>query len=48
MALAAFGADRTIGSCDMSIHPFFQSILGWKAENHGYLEMALWSPRSER
>ena len=28
MAFAAFGADRTIGSCDMSIHPLFQSTLG--------------------
>ena len=48
VAFAAFGADRTIGSCDMSIHPLFQSTLGWKAANQGYLKMALWSPRSER
>ena len=48
MAFAAFGADRTIGSCDMSIYPLFQSTLGWKAVNQGYPKIALWSPRSER
>ena len=48
VAKATFGADRTIGSCDMSIHPLFQSTLGWKAANQGYLKMALWSLRSER
>ena len=48
VASAAFGADRTIGSCDMSIHPFFQSTLGWKAANQGYPKIALWSLRSER
>ena len=30
VAFAAFGANRTIGSCDMSIHPLFQSTLSWK------------------
>ena len=48
MAFAAFGADRTIRSCDMLIHPLFQSTLGWKAVNQGYPKIALWSPRSER
>ena len=48
VAFAAFGADRIIGSCDMSIHPLFQSTLGWKAANQGYPKIALWSPRSER
>ena len=48
MAFAVFEADRTIGSCDISIHPLFQSTLGWKAANQGYLKIALWSPRSER
>ena len=48
VAFAAFGADRTIGSCDMLIHPLFQSTLGWKAANQGYPKIALWSPRSER
>ena len=48
MAFAVFGADRTIGSCDMLIHPLFQSTLGWKAANQGYPKIALWSPRSER
>ena len=48
VAFAMFGADRTIGSCDMLIYPLFQSTLGWKAANQGYLKTALWSPRSER
>ena len=48
VAFAAFGANRTIGSCDISIHPLFQSTLGWKAVNQGYPKIALWSPRSER
>ena len=48
MALAMFGADRTIGSWDMSIQPLFQSTLCWKAANHGYPKISLWSPRSER
>ena len=47
-AFAALGADKTIGSCEMSIHPFFQSTLGWKAANQGYPKIALWSPKSER
>ena len=41
VALAAFGADRTMGSWEMSIHPFFQSTLGWKAVNQGYPKIAL-------
>ena len=48
VAFAAFGADKTIGSCDILIHPFFQSTLGWKTANQGYPKIALWSPRSER
>ena len=41
VALTVLGADRIMESCDISIHPLFQSTLGWKAENQGYLEMAL-------
>ena len=44
VAFAALGADRTMGSCEMLIHPLFQSTLGWKVENQGYLKIALWSP----
>jgi hypothetical protein len=39
---------KIIGSCIWSIHPRFQSIRGWKAANHGYPRMALFSSKSER
>ena len=47
-AFAVLGAKRTMGSCNMLIHPLFQSTLGWKAANQGYPKIALLSPRSER
>jgi hypothetical protein len=31
-----------------SIQPLFQLIHGWNAANHGYLSIALFSPRLER
>src|SRR6266478_2295373 len=43
-ALAASGALNMMGSCVWSIHPLFQSILGWMAANHGYPRIALCSP----
>ena len=33
-AWVASGAHSTMGSCPWSIHPLFQSILGWNAGNH--------------
>jgi hypothetical protein len=48
VALCAFEAHKTIGSWVWSIHPFFQSIFGCTAANHGYPKMALCSPRSDR
>jgi hypothetical protein len=48
IAFCAFGAHRTIGSWVWSIHPFFQSILGCTAVNHGYPKMALCSPRLDK
>ena len=37
---------RMIGSCDESIHPHFQSILGCTAANQEYPSIALFSLRS--
>ena len=48
VAFCAFGALSTMGSWEWSIHPFFQSILGWVAANHGYPGITLCSPRSDR
>ena len=41
VALAASGADRTMGGCEVSIYPLFQSTLGWKAANQGYPKITL-------
>ena len=48
VAFYAFGAWSTMGSWEWSIHPFFQSILGWVAVNHRYLRITLCSPKSDR
>ena len=45
MAFFALSAQKIIGSWVWSIHPYFQSIFGWFAANHGYPNMALCSPR---
>src|SRR5487761_1264927 len=34
-ASATSGALKIMGSCEWSIHPLFQSMLGWTAANHG-------------
>ena len=47
-ALFAFGARNMMGSCEESIHPLFQSILGCVAANHEYPRIASFSPRSVR
>ena len=47
-AFCASGLCRIIGSCDESIHPLAQSILGCVDANHGYPSITLLSPRSER
>ena len=47
-ALVAFGAQNITDSWVWSIHPLFQSIRGWKAANHGYPRMTLFSPRFKR
>ena len=44
----ASGARNIMGSCEESIHPLFQSILGCMAVSHEYPKMALFSPRSIR
>ena len=44
-AFFASGARNMMGSCEESIHPLLQSILGYVAANHEYPKMALFSPR---
>jgi hypothetical protein len=48
VAFCTFGTLSTMGSWKWSIHPFFQSILGWVTVNHGYPRITLCSPRSDR
>src|SRR6266576_401034 len=48
LAFWALAALSTIGRCCWSIHPFFQSILGWTFANQGYPNIAFCPPRSER
>jgi hypothetical protein len=48
IAFCAFRAHKTMGSWVWSIHPFFQLILGCTAANHGYLRIALCSPKSDK
>jgi hypothetical protein len=48
IAFCTSGARKTIGNWVWSIHPFFQSILGWTTVNHGYPKMALCSPKLDR
>src|SRR5580693_7266172 len=47
-ARAVSGVLSIIGSWLWSIHPLLQSTRGWKAANHGYPKMTLFSPRFER
>jgi hypothetical protein len=47
-AWVASGARSMIGNCPWSMHPLFQSILGWNAANQGYPRIALFSPKFER
>ncbi len=47
-AFRASGLRRIIGSCDESIQPLAQSILGCADANHGYPNIALLSPKSKR
>ena len=44
IARFALLARKIIGSWVWSIHPYFQSIFGWFATNHGYPNMAFYSP----
>ena len=48
VAFYTFGALSTMGSWEWSIQPFFQSILGWVAANHGYPRITLCSSRLDR
>ena len=48
VTFCALGALSTMGSWEWSIHPFFQSILGWVAANQGYPRITLCSPRLDR
>ncbi len=47
-AFFMLGLRRMIGSCNKLIHPLAQSMFGCANVNHGYLNMALFSPRFER
>src|SRR6266700_4716892 len=48
LAFFALVALKMIGRCCWSIHPLFQSILGWTSANQGYPSIAFCPPRSER
>ena len=48
IALFELGAWRIMGSWVWSIHPLFQSMLGWTAANQEYPRIALCSPKSVR
>ena len=48
LAFPASLALKIMGRWDWSIHPFFQSMRGWTAANHGYPSIAFCPPRSER
>src|ERR1700682_5674096 len=47
-ALAVSTLLMITGSCEWSIHPLFQSILGWTAADQGYPRITLLSPKSDR
>src|SRR5579863_178778 len=47
-ALAASSLRKMIGSWEWSIHPRFQSMRGCTAANHGYPNIALFSPKLVR
>jgi hypothetical protein len=47
-AHAASGIWSMMGNWPWSIQPLFQSIWGWKATNHGYPRMTLFSLKFER
>ena len=47
-AFYMFGALMMMGSCEWSINPLFQSILGCVAANHRYPRITLCSSRSDK